>query len=55
MATLSVIGDFFMNFRYLLTATAWFMLKYLFFGGVAFAGVLLGINYRRKKNEKEQA
>lgn len=49
------IVDFFMDFRYLITATGWFLLKYLFFGGVAFAGVLLGINSRRKKNVKEQA
>lgn len=52
---LNSIVDFFMNFRYLFTATGWFLLKFLFMGGVAFGGTMLGISYRKKKNLKEQA
>lgn len=55
MSIMDKVVEFFMDYRYLLTATGWFMLKFLFFGGVAFAGTLLGISYRKKKNVKEQA
>ncbi|SES98781.1 hypothetical protein [[Clostridium] polysaccharolyticum] len=55
MAVLKAITGFFMDFRYLLTATGYFVLKFLFFGGVAFIGTMLGILYRKKKNVEEQA
>lgn len=55
MAILEAITDFFMDFRYLLTATGYFAIKFLFFGGVAFIGTMLGIMYRKKKNIEEQA
>lgn len=54
-AIINSIVDFFMNFRYLFTATGWFFLKFLFMGGVALGGTMLGIVYRKKKNLKEQA
>lgn len=43
------------NFIYLITGTLWFIGKYIALGAVAFAGVKLGITYRKNKNLKENA
>lgn len=43
------------NFMYLITALLWFIGKFIALGFVAFAGIKLGMTYRKSKNLKESA